>query len=93
MNAKKIINFIQHFINIITSEDKQKLIHIHERMQYFENLNIIFHYNGLHYDNCVIIKENKNNDEIDGCKCNVYDQQKLIDIHDAQQIMQPYFNS
>lgn len=87
--SKKILNFVQKYINILSSDDKEKLINIHMRLEHVENLIINYNQNNMNESQHTV--EEEEHDDLDGRRTYwMCLQQKLIYQHDAKQIMNSY---
>jgi len=90
--TKKIIDFIQNYLHILSPEDKETLQSIHMRLEHIKNLNITFNQMETNKEMSTTYAAAAADDVVD-CEKEQhfkYIQQKLVDEHDALQIMTSY---
>lgn len=88
---KEIYNFLKTFTNIVSEEDKNKLINIKSHLEFVDSLKYKESKFGNHYDCCVWSNDNAQCGP-DTCNCRFYDIDKIKGEAAAAKIIKNYKN-
>lgn len=91
MVLKDICNFLKKFSNIVSDEDKNKLINIQSHLEYVNNSKPLKNKYGDHYKDCVWSDE-KTTCGPDTCPCISIRTKAKVKELEAKELMKTYIN-